>query len=196
MELKEFTATMLRLSKAIPRFAPDFTDKETLLIWHTSLMDIPDESLRDALGKLVSKCNEFPSIATIRSECLGRKASPKLAGKEVAEAIWDAMTKCGPKNSPLAYVGEVGMQVIDRCGGWERLHENTLVDEKRFVTSQWAALAQAIFERDSDARSPFDALPPADEFKALTPAQQEQKAEVNRIMKQLSDHITVKGNKK
>lgn len=170
MLLKEFIAMMSRFSKAIPKFAPDFSDSETSSIWFKALGDIPDDNFRKALSSLMAKSDDFPSIARIRKEAMGKRTNPRLAGKETAELIWGTMSmgKYISESVLLKSVGEVGVKVIQRCGGWTRLCENTTDYDRRGCIGQWAALAEAEFERNDEARSPFDSLPPSLEKKLLS----------------------------
>jgi hypothetical protein len=69
MDPKICLASLRKLAKMIPRFAPSFDDQELAEGWAQAFADLPPEAFAQACRRAVSELDAFPSIRELRALC-------------------------------------------------------------------------------------------------------------------------------
>lgn len=170
----EFANFLLRLSKAIPRFAPDLNDRDLFTIWYAEFGKLTTAELTTAFQTAVRKFSSFPSIAELMATIGKAEQSEQDKAREVAERILGAMAKFGQTNGTgesakrkweqiAAFIGPIGVDVVTMAGGWNQICETTDNDNLATMKAQWRGLAESIARRGPKAlETPpdFAALPP------------------------------------
>lgn len=132
----EFATLMAGLKSNYPNWQFDLQDKNMMLFWYESLMDIPKQVLTAAVHKLISQEEFYPNIAKIR-----KAASEIINGGPVDETeAWGLVKKAirnfGYARAEEAYASlpvEV-VQAIQAMGGWLEIcsSENDEADRAHF----------------------------------------------------------------
>lgn len=132
----EFATLMAGLKSNYPNWQFDLQDKNMMLFWYESLMDIPMQVLTAAVHKLISQEEFYPNIAKIR-----KAASEIINGEPVDETeAWGLVKKAirsfGYARAEEAYASlpvEV-VQAIQAMGGWLEIcsSENDEADRAHF----------------------------------------------------------------
>ena len=132
----EFATLMAGLKSNYPNWQFDLQDKNMMLFWYESLMDIPMQVLTAAVHKLISQEEFYPNIAKIR-----KAASEIINGEPVDETeAWGldkkAIRSFGYARAEEAYASlpvEV-VQAIQAMGGWLEIcsSENDEADRAHF----------------------------------------------------------------
>lgn len=130
-----------------------------------------------ALEVLLEKSRRFPTVAEVK-ELLGLKPpSPEDKGREVADRIYQALSKPWEAAKRDEFVGPIGAEVVRLNGGWQRLGENVLEAEVTIHKAQWRETAANLARKGGLGAAPtFEMLPEAkasvglldDQIKALT----------------------------
>lgn len=132
----EFATLMAGLKSNYPNWQFDLQDKNMMLFWYESLMDIPMQVLTAAVHKLISQEEFYPNIAKIR-----KAASEIINGEPIDETeAWGLVKKAirsfGYARAEEAYASlpvEV-VQAIQAMGGWLEIcsSENDEADRAHF----------------------------------------------------------------
>ncbi len=154
MSTKEFAAFVASLRKALPRFAPDMDDRETLSLWYGEIGEMSVEDAGRVYKAAVRTMDSFPSIRQVL-ELAGRAEAPDTdKAREVGERIWSAIGRFGYQvgDSGQAkvndYLGPIGVEVVRMQGGWNSICETTTFDNAATLKAQWRELAAVLIRKD------------------------------------------------
>lgn len=155
----EFVAFMAKLAKAVPKFAPDVSDKALLEIWFEELGPLDTQALSVIYKHAVLHFKEFPSIKDCL-EVVGKAgaSSPQDKGREVADRIWTAISKFGGYQPEKAkeFIGDLGWLVVEMSGGWSDVCNVELSDEG-IRKAQWRGSAEVYAKKGGLGEAPtFD----------------------------------------
>lgn len=154
MDRTEFSKIVIALSTALPRYAPNFSDKMVLALWHQNLSDYTVDQLRFAASHVMRNMDTFPSLAVIRRiiESQGYD-SPDEIGTEIAARIEKAISRFGYCRSgdAMDYLGELGERVVQMMGGWQAVCDVT-TNELPSFRKKARDLAQIVFKKQIDGR--------------------------------------------
>lgn len=134
MELKELGMMLETMRTILPKWAPREIDQTLCSVWLNILKEFPDEVIKKALIDGMSSLTEWPTPATIKRLCEGSNKTDEEIGQDIATRIEWAMTSVGPgryestdegrerhNTRLMEKVGEIGMEVIRQCGGWQHI---------------------------------------------------------------------------
>lgn len=165
MEINEFKALMVGLSKGLGRFnKKDFTDDETVRVWYPSFKDMSLETFRAGCRLAIDTLDDFPSPRQLKELCTGNIRTDEQVGQDVAARIEHALRSARGGRTGWEWVkghiGEVGCEVVQRCGGWHTICDIESDDEMPSKRKQWRDIATQIWQqhRAFGADSPI-ALP-------------------------------------
>jgi len=161
-EKGRFGLIIRRLSKAIPTFAPDFSDPETLQAWWDALSGFDEEDLVEACSHAVKTMNRFPAVADLiglMDQDAGRNFP--MDAEEVAGLIEGAISRHGSWNEgeARAMIGEVGWEVVRITGGWTKLCD-CQTDELPSLRRQWRELSKSVMRKSEAGITEPPCLPP------------------------------------
>ncbi len=165
MNHTEFINFIAALRKALPRYAPDMNDRQTLDIWFAELGSMSLEEARDVYRSAIRSLDSFPSIRQVLELAGQAEQSPEDKGREVGERMWAAISRfgyCGRLPEVHAYIGPIGVEVVRMQGGWANVCEIATDDNGAALKAQWRELAAVIARRGSaalDAPPDFNKLP-------------------------------------
>jgi hypothetical protein len=136
---------LIRIFSALqPYRSPDFSKMEVCWFWHQEFKRHSAQDLRNALSRFVRQHDHFPSIREMTTALAGGNDLETMA-RVTAMNILGAVPKYGWCNlkEAEAYIGKVGMQIVDRWGGWVSFCE--IVDAKNysFLQTQLYEMAKA-----------------------------------------------------
>lgn len=162
----EFAAFIASLRKALPRFAPDMDDRQTLDLWFQELGGMSTEEANHVYRSAIRTMDAFPSIRQVL-ELAGRgERTDEEKGREVAERMWAAIGKLGYIAKPerlLEFIGPIGVEVVRLQGGWKHLCEIATFDNATTLKAQWRELAVIVAKKaradQLDAPPDFAKLP-------------------------------------
>lgn len=120
MDEKEFLRLMSFTALAVKKWAPDFSDVNTMRIWYASLKGVDPDKLRSACRIARETMDEFPTIAKIIRLSNGVFLSDEEVGRDLAVRIEEAIGRFGYTNpgSAETFIGELGWEVVKQSGGW------------------------------------------------------------------------------
>jgi len=120
-----------------PYRAPDFSRREVGWYWYQEFKFRSLEELRRALDTHVRKHDHFPSIREM-NQALSGKVDDDTISKVTSMNILAAIQKFGWCNWTEAknYIGELGVKIVDRFGGWPNLCEMLTMDNFTYLQHQ------------------------------------------------------------
>ncbi len=150
MNSVEFSTFVAALRKALPRFAPDMNDRQTLSIWFDELGSMTTEDATAVYRAAIRSLDSFPSIRQILELAGQGEASPEDKGREVAERIWGAIGRFGYQVTDRrtaeinAFLGPIGAHLVRMEGGWNNVCEFATDEKMTTLKAQWRDAAAAM----------------------------------------------------
>lgn len=122
-----------------------------LQIYCDILLPYGPGSVDAAVSSLIRdpRVRAFPLPAQILERIGGTTLDPDLEAVEASNRILQAIEKYGwarPIEAKM-FIGSLGWLVVEREGGWEKVCENTMVDNMPQFKAQWRELAKALQAR-------------------------------------------------
>lgn len=145
----EFSKFAFSLAALLPRYAPNFRDREVLDAWYTQLGSHSISELREAFLTATRAFDEFPSVAKLRRVIeRGSTSSDDQMGQDIATRIETAIGRFGSYHPREAetYIGHFGWEVVSQLGGWSRVCETTY-DQLMSARKQWRELAAIVSQK-------------------------------------------------
>lgn len=133
----DFAKFMFHLRKAVPTYAPNLDDEETVRIWHQAFASRTMEELRNVYVFVRDHEKQFPSIARLR-ELLNASQKDKF------DVLIALIGKHGSYRPPE--VEDLLARAINRMGGWKRICEWEN-DELPFRRKEFEAIYQELSEQ-------------------------------------------------
>lgn len=112
---KDFATFIFHMAKAIPTFAPDFKDAETLAIWFKAFADFDMEDLRKVYAYARDNEQQFPSIARLKVLLNSGRDTGKF------DELVKLIGAHGSYRPPV--VDDLMARAVNRMGGWKRVCE-------------------------------------------------------------------------
>jgi hypothetical protein len=166
---REFVCFVASLRKALPRYAPDMDDRETLSVWFAELGKLSTDDAGRIYKAAVRSMDSFPSIRQILELAGLAEAPDEDKAREVGERIWSAISRFGHQVSESGqakvneYLGPVGVEVVRLQGGWNQICEMATFDNAPTLKAQWRELAAVMLRKGRtgalDAPPEFAKLP-------------------------------------
>lgn len=157
MTAEEIGRSLTRLKMVLTQWAPKEIDRDLCLIWLNVLKDYSDQQIRDAFLKAATELTEWPAPATIKRLCQGCNKTDEENGQEIASRIEGAICSVGSnryavcpeeteshRQKLLARVGEMGLEVIRQCGGWNHVCGMNSYSELVSARKQWREIATIV----------------------------------------------------
>ena len=147
----EFAVAMKTFATLVPKFAPDFSKPEFINSWFGFFQHIDSDRFRDTILNAARTCEQFPSIAEMLV-LLGEGEQPDDdKAREVAELIYSTLCSRGSmlrnKKELLKVLGRIGVEVVERQGGWMTICEQTTHANTAIFKAQWRELAAALIRK-------------------------------------------------
>jgi hypothetical protein len=144
MSNEELAIYLKRLAIAIPKGAPK--DLEGLAFaWAGRFADVTPEMMEVLLEQAMETFDSYPSLKQIKDMLLG---SPEDNAREVGQLIWAALYKYKSQMSYwdkiAAYIGPLGVEVVEAMGGWRLLCDTLTDDDRPSFIAQTRDLAQSL----------------------------------------------------
>lgn len=132
------------LKTGLPKFAPDVEDPQVVKVWEIGLEGVSDDKLRAAFRRAMQTLDAFPSPALIRRFAMGAEAGVEIAAK--IEQVLYRLGSSGFPNYNLQQkeLGPVAWEVVQRCGGWERICRIGSDRDVAFERKQWVEVADSV----------------------------------------------------
>lgn len=148
----EFAKFMVTLGAAMPRFAPNTGDKNTLEVWYGELGGLDVETLGVIYKRAVSNFDQFPSIRQLLDLAGKTEQSDEDKAREVGERIWGAICKHGSLRINLEEVlGPIGAEVVKIQGGWQSICDIATYDNGPTLKAQWRGLAEVLIRKGASS---------------------------------------------
>ncbi len=155
---------MMQMTKALPRFAPDMTDKETISIWFNELGNLSHQEAVAVYHAALRKFDSFPSIRQVLELAGHGEPSNEDKGREVAERIWAAIDRFGSQYAETTHrhaeinasIGPIGVEVVRMSGGWNQLCAIATYDNATTIKAQWREMAAAVARKGAAGGAPPD----------------------------------------
>lgn len=90
----------------------------------------------------------FPSIKEIR-EVIKPELRPEDEASEVVGRIVQAISRCGPYESPKEFLGQTAWEIVCEEGGWTTVCELLTFDNMPTLKAQWRRAAEAKVRRQT-----------------------------------------------
>lgn len=116
---EEFSTFMFHMRKAIPTFAPDIDDNETVGIWFAAFNHCEMNDLRKIYAYVRDNEKTFPSIARMK-ELLKTESASRF------DDLVGLIAKHGAYRPPV--VDDLMAMTINRLGGWQKVCDWTDTD--------------------------------------------------------------------
>lgn len=147
---EEFAKFILGLARAVPRFAPDFSDDATIATWYHAFREYDVEGLKRAFVAVRDRFSTFPSIAEIKSILDGNAGlSDAQVGQDLAARIEHCVTRYGRYQASRAekYLGPVGAELVRQLGGWESVCDIQSMSEMGSKRKQWREMGELLSQK-------------------------------------------------
>jgi hypothetical protein len=136
-------AELIRMAKAIPTFAQDFSDSDRVTVWINNLEKIPTEQLRNGFDRAPISFSTFPSLkdflALVLDVPVGKEECKKKS-LEIAERVWSQGTMSRNHKMELSVVEK---EVLDTMGGAYQFQQY-LEKDHDFVIKRAADISHGI----------------------------------------------------
>lgn len=151
MNQLEFATAMKTFVTLVPRYAPDFSKKEFTNAWYKFFKHVESDRFREMIVNASRTLDKFPSIAEMLV-LLGEGEQPDDdKAREVAELIYSTLCSRGSmlrnKKELLKVLGRIGVEVVERQGGWMAICEQTTHANTGMFKAQWRELAAALIRK-------------------------------------------------
>lgn len=130
----KFLRLMVCYASIQPYRAPDFSKQEVGWYWYQEFKFRSLEELKNAFDSHIRKQDHFPSLRELNQALSGTLDDDTLS-KITALNILGAIQKFGWCNWPEAknYIGELGVKIVDRFGGWPNVCEMLTMDNYTYL---------------------------------------------------------------
>lgn len=148
MEFPRFCEILRLYSKIQPRFAPDFGDENVLRFWYGEFGKQSPAAMKVAFDSHVRGHDAFPTVRQL-AEALGiGKTNSEGRAIELPHLVWSALethhSNPGREDAIRRMVGDDGLVLIARLGGWRHLLNISTNAVKPTLIAQWRDVAKAI----------------------------------------------------
>jgi len=134
LDSDKFLSLVSGYAQIIPYRSPDFSSKAVAWYWYQEFKTKSLEDLRKAFDRHIKEADHYPSIRELNNLLSGTPDKDTLA-RITAMNILGAIPKFGYCNWTEAkvYIGELGVKVVDRFGGWPTVCEMLLDDNFTYL---------------------------------------------------------------
>jgi len=144
MEIKEFHALIMSLVVRMPRFAPDFGQRDgKMAIWYNDLKHISPAKLVKGMNQIVRSQKDFPSIHELLKACgEDTGTDEEIAGKAAEKVLLAAYPNGGGRRRED--LGELAFYVSQAIGGFYDILEMNMHDASVYNTQRRRLTAIAL----------------------------------------------------
>jgi hypothetical protein len=164
VDREKFTRLLQGYSKIQPYRSPDFTDPIVINFWFKELHKESLQELNKFISNHIKKKDHFPSLREVLTYLdPTNNADNETLAKVTSMQIYNVICRIGYArwDDAKCVIGELGVKVVERYGGWVNLCEYITNDNQSFVVHHLSEITKSILAYPSIAES--IALPPTSE---------------------------------
>ena len=145
--LVEFRDTVVQLATVLPKYAPDFKNKDVIKGYYGALQDLDPTKLADACDLASKTLDEFPSIRKLLELSEGNILDEEEIAQDIASKIENAIRLYGWPSPGRAreYIGELGWEVVNQSNGWNEICDLNY-DALPSARKRWRELAVNLYK--------------------------------------------------